>query len=52
MAEETYEEVKKALEETYKVDAAKLRLERWLEKNPDKAPKAKKAAKKAAKKEE
>ena len=52
MAEETYEEVKKALEETYNAYAAKLRLARWLEANPDKAPKAKKAAKKEDKKEE
>ena len=48
---EHYEEIKKELEETYNPISAKLRLERWLEANPDKAPKAK-TAKKTAKKEE
>jgi len=51
MAEETYEEMKKAIEEIYNPEGAKLRLARWLELNPDKAPKAKKAAKKEDKKE-
>ena len=52
MADRTYEEMKKIIEETYTADAAKHRLARWLEVNPDKAPKAKKVAKKADKKEE
>ena len=52
MAEETYEEMKKIIEGSYNPDAAKIRLARWLEVNPDKAPKAKKAAKKEEKKKE
>jgi hypothetical protein len=52
MAEETYAEIKKEFEETYNPISAKIRLERWLEANPDKAPKAKKVAKKESKKEE
>ena len=51
MVEQTYAEIKKELEETFNPISAKLRLERWLEANPDKAPKAKKEAKKVAKKE-
>jgi len=52
MADKTYEEMKKMIEETYTADAAKHRLARWLEVNPDKAPKAKKVAKKEEKKKE
>ena len=53
MVEQTYEELKKELEDLgFKPTSIEARLALWLEANPDKAPKAKKAAKKAAKKEE